>query len=175
MLWALIPKQIWNRSFKWGTINPFLSMGCKVTISQSWSLEKISADRPGSNPCAFEPGRLADIFSELKLWPLVSLQPLAQNQCLVSHFKDHFISVWGIKPKAFEWLLTHVILAQVRPISMGFKYVVSGGFGWTHLYFTFFQISELPVPEFFVNGCQCFTEFHHVLKTLKKICRSSEN
>ena len=50
-LWALIPKQIWNRSFKWGTIHPFLSRGCKVTISQSWSSEKISADRPGSNPC----------------------------------------------------------------------------------------------------------------------------
>ena len=39
-----------------------------------------------------KPGRSADIFSEPWLWPLVSLQPLNQNQCLVLHIKDllHF-------------------------------------------------------------------------------------
>ena len=39
--------------------------------------------RPGS-------AELADIFSELQLRPLVSLQPLDQNQCLVPHLKDLF-------------------------------------------------------------------------------------
>ena len=31
---------------------------------------------------------LEDIFFNLQLWPLISLQPLDQNQCLVPHLKD---------------------------------------------------------------------------------------
>ena len=49
---ALESKKVWNRSFKWGTKHWFWSRGCKDTRGQSWSLEKISADQPGSNPCA---------------------------------------------------------------------------------------------------------------------------
>ena len=39
--------------------------------------------RPGS-------AELPDIFSELQIWPLTSLQPLDQNQSLVPHLKDQF-------------------------------------------------------------------------------------
>ena len=36
----------------------------------------------------FKPGWLADIFFDLQLQPLISLQPLDQIQCLVPHLKD---------------------------------------------------------------------------------------
>ena len=42
--WALVSKQIRNRSFKWGTKHWFWSRGCKDTRGQSWSLENISAN-----------------------------------------------------------------------------------------------------------------------------------
>ena len=35
-----------------------------------------------------ESAALADIFFELQLWPLISLQPFDQNQCLVPQLKD---------------------------------------------------------------------------------------
>ena len=38
----------------------------------------------------FERGQSEDIFPKLQLLPLVSLQPLDQNQCLVPHLKDLF-------------------------------------------------------------------------------------
>ena len=64
----------------------------------------------------FEPGWLADISFDLKLWPLISLQPLDQNWCLVPHLKDLCHIFWRSKSKAFEWILRYVIMVQSSPI-----------------------------------------------------------
>ena len=55
----------------------------------------------------FEPGRSADIFSGLQLWPLVSLQPLDQNQSLVPHLKDLFHICLDPKAQGF-WITFNV-------------------------------------------------------------------
>ena len=81
----------------------------------------------------FEPGWSADIFYELQFWPLVSLQPLDQNQCLVPHLKDLFHICLGIKAQSF-WMTFNIYnLSSKYPYFIR-AYVVSGGFGWTHLY-----------------------------------------
>ena len=51
----------------------------------------------------FEPGWSADIFFELQLWPLISLQPLDQNQYLVHHLKDLFHICLETKAQGF-WM-----------------------------------------------------------------------
>ena len=84
-LWALTPKQIRNRSFKWGTKHWFWSRGFKDTRGQSWSSEKISANSADTGHMG---SNQADIPFNLQLWPLISLQPLDQNQCLVLYLKD---------------------------------------------------------------------------------------
>ena len=50
-----------------------------------------------------EPGWSADVSFDLHLWPLISLQPLDQNQCLVSHLKDLFHIYLEIKVQGF-WM-----------------------------------------------------------------------
>ena len=51
----------------------------------------------------FELGRSADISFDIQLWPLISLQPLDQNQCLVLHLKDIFHICLEIKVQGF-WM-----------------------------------------------------------------------
>ena len=43
------------------------------------------------------------IFFDLQLWPLISLQPLDQNQCLVPHLKDLFHICLETKAQGF-WM-----------------------------------------------------------------------
>ena len=50
------------------------------------------------------------------MWPLIYLQPLEQNEFLVSHLKDPIYTCLELNPKAMEWLLCLVILAQNNPI-----------------------------------------------------------
>ena len=64
----------------------------------------------------FEPGWSADIFYELQLWPLVSLQPLDQNQCLVPHLKDLFHICLETKIQGF-WMTFNLC-------NLGSKYTV---------------------------------------------------
>ena len=76
--YTFVSKQIWNRSFKWDTKHWFWSRGCKDTRGQSWSSEKISAKRPGSNPCAWGQPRWQIFFpnSNFDLWHLWLCRPL---------------------------------------------------------------------------------------------------
>ena len=56
---------------------------------------------------------------------LCYLCPLTKISVYCLIWKIYFISVWGQKPKAFEWLLMYVILAQSSPISIGLIYLWS--------------------------------------------------
>ena len=76
---------------------------------------------------------LADIFSKLQLWPLVSLQPLDQNQCLVLHLKDLFHICLGAKSQNFWMTLIVCNLGSKYPY-FNRAYVVSSGFGCPYLY-----------------------------------------
>ena len=100
---------------------------------QRYQSSKLEVKRNICQSTWFEPmppgsAELADIFSELQLWPLVSLQPLNQNQCLVPHLTYLF----HISPR---------LLNDFKEFNLGSKYpcfnrayVVSSGFGCTHLY-----------------------------------------
>ena len=72
--WTLISKQIWSRSFKWGTKHWFGLRGCKDIRGQSWRLKEISADQPGSSPCAWGQLSWQILFStsNFDLWYLCS-------------------------------------------------------------------------------------------------------
>ena len=82
-----------------------------------------------------DPGsaELADISSELQLWPLVSLQPLDQNQCLVPHLKDLFHICLETKVQGF-WMTFNICNLSSKYPYFNRAYVVSSGFGCTHLY-----------------------------------------
>ena len=82
----------------------------------------------------FEPGWLADIFFELQLWPLISLQPLDQNHCLVPHLKDLFHISLGSKAQSF-WMTFNICNLGSKYPYFNMAYVVSSGFGCTHLYY----------------------------------------
>ena len=51
----------------------------------------------------FEPGWSADVSFDLQLWPLISLQPLDQDLCLVRHLKDLFHICLETKAQCF-WM-----------------------------------------------------------------------
>ena len=87
----------------------------------------------------FEPCRSADIFSELQLWPLVSLQPLNQNQCLVFHLKDLIHICLETKAQGFSMTFNVCNLGSKYPY-FNRAYVVSSGFGCRYLYTCFFPI-----------------------------------
>ena len=82
--------------------------------------------RPGS-------AELADILSQLQLWPLVSLQPLDQNQYLVPHLKDLLCIGLEIKAESF-WMTFNIWNICSKYPYFNRVYVVSGGFGCPHLY-----------------------------------------
>ena len=81
----------------------------------------------------FEPGWSADIFYELQIWPLVSLQSLDQNQCLVLHLKDLFHICLGTKAQSF-WKTFNVCNLGSKYPYFNRAYVVSSGFWCLHLY-----------------------------------------
>ena len=60
---------------------------------QRYQRSKLEVKKNIYQMAGFEPMRtrlaaLADTFFVLQLWPLISLQPLDQNQCLIPHLKD---------------------------------------------------------------------------------------
>ena len=111
-----------SRSFKWGTKHWFWSRGCKDIRGQSWRSKKISARAPDSRPM-HGPAVLADIFFVLQLWPLISLQPLDQNQCLVSHLKDLLPICLEVKAHSF-WVTFKVLNLGSKQPYFNSAYVV---------------------------------------------------
>ena len=131
--WTLVSKEVWNRSFKWSTKHWFWSRDCKAIRGQSWRSKKISADTAGPGCIGLESGARADIFFDLQLWPLISLRPLDQNQCLVPQLKDLFHNCLVDKAQGFWMTFNECNLGSKKPY-FNRAYVVIGGFGWTHLY-----------------------------------------
>ena len=75
--WLSVSKQIWIRSFKWGTVRPCRSKGYKNIRGQSWRSKKI---------CRFSQPHARRVRG----WPSwqFSLQPLDWQECTVPHLKD---------------------------------------------------------------------------------------
>ena len=106
--WASSSKQIWIRSFKWGTVHPCRSRGCKNIKGQS---------QPTSSALSACRAKLAIFFvtSNFDLKYFCSLLTYKNVQYLI--WKIWFISVWSLKPKAVVWLLTGFMLGQSTLIS----------------------------------------------------------
>ena len=104
--WALGSKQIWNRSFKWGTKHWFWSRGCKDIRGQSWSSKKYLPTRPTPG-ARVQTGPIGRYFSELQLWLMGTLQPLDKNGCIVPHLKDLFHICLGIKAQSI-WMTFNI-------------------------------------------------------------------
>ena len=122
---------------------------------------------------------MADIFSKLQLWPLVSLQTLDQNQWLVPHLKDLFhISLetkaqgfWitlncliclGTKAQGF-WMTFNVCNLDSNYPYFNRAYVVSSSFGCTHLYILdlfiiLFHPTKVPSKgyDFLLDSCSTY-------------------
>ena len=114
-----------SRSFKWGTKHWFWSRGCKDIRGQSWRSKKISARAPDSRPMHPGPAVSADIFFDLQLWPLISSQPLDQNQCLVLHMKDLLRICLEVKGQGF-WMTFKVCNHGSQQPYFDRAYVVRG-------------------------------------------------
>ena len=105
---------------------------------QRYQWSKLEVERNFYQSARFEPmcpgsAELADIFSEPQLWPLVSLQPLDQNQCLVPHLKDLFHICLGDKAQGF-WMTFNICNLGSKYPYFNRAYVVSSGLGCPHLY-----------------------------------------
>ena len=85
--WLSVSKQIWIRSFKWGTVCSCRSRGCKNIRGQSWRSIRNCRLCQIRVRWARGPADLADFF-DLQLWPLIFLQPLNLQGCTVPHLKD---------------------------------------------------------------------------------------
>ena len=85
--WLSVSKQIWIKSFIWGTVFSCRSRDFKNIKGQSWRSirncysARFEIDAPSVR-------LLRQIFSDLQLWPLIFLQPLNLQECTVSHLKD---------------------------------------------------------------------------------------
>ena len=89
-----LSNELLNIDFYWGA--------AKMSQVKVWVRKNIcQLGQPRAH--GFEPGQSADIFLELQLWPVISLQPLDQNQCLVPHFKDLSHICLEIKAQGF-WM-----------------------------------------------------------------------
>ena len=141
----------------------------------------------GKNICQsarFEPiqpvsAELADIFSQLQLWPLISLQPLDQNQFLVLHLKDLFHICLETKAQGFwmnfklcimvqsnpiYYIKWGLLMLNLAPLSVG-KYIMDGSsvaFPW---WFRFsiilkqkFGINTFPVHLLYTPWLNCIKE-----------------
>ena len=73
------------RSFQRGTLGLCRSKDCKVTTCQSWRMILSSGNRTRAAHVLFEVGRMAEFFSNLHLWQLVTLHPFGL-QSPKSHF-----------------------------------------------------------------------------------------
>ena len=74
-------------SIQWNTKHLFWSRGCKNTRGQSWRFRKKLSTQPELVPMRPHTSEVADYFFNLQFWPLIFMQPLQQNECLVAHLK----------------------------------------------------------------------------------------
>ena len=104
-----------NRSFKWGTEDSFWSRGCKNIKGEIWRSKKKSLTRTDSRLMHPRPGpNRYMFFFYLQFWPLIFLQPLDQNLCLVLYFKDLFHICLELEDQSHGMTFSKVILAQIE-------------------------------------------------------------
>ena len=98
---------------------------------------------------------LADIFSNLQLWPLMLLQPLGQNQCLVPYLKDVFHKCLETKAQGF-WMNSKVSNLGSKWPHLHSAYVERGcGNQMSPLYLAFCQKLQINLKHLILFG-------HHV-------------
>ena len=76
------------RSFQRGTVGLCRSTGCKVASCQSWRMILSSRNRTRAARVWFEVGRLAEFFSNLQLWQLVTLMQIDLQRPTAPLWKD---------------------------------------------------------------------------------------
>ena len=97
-------KQIWIRSFKWVTVHPCRSRGCKNIKGQSWrSIKNLLVQPAWAHQ--WRVGASRQFVHGLKLWPLVFLHSLDLHGCIVTHLKD----------------LIHICLPEAQGCGMAFN------------------------------------------------------
>ena len=64
------------------------STGCKVTSCQSWRMILLSGNQTRAARMWFKMGKVAEFFSNLQLWKLVTLQPVDLKRPAVPLWKD---------------------------------------------------------------------------------------
>ena len=115
--WLSISKQIWIRSFKWGTVCSCRSRGCKTIRGQSLRSKKIcqisqalgaSVSNLAESAIFYQPPTLtSDIFAAS--WRTRTYSTSFERS------DSYLFGDW--KPKVIVWLLTWFIFAQSTLIS----------------------------------------------------------
>ena len=115
--WLSFSKQILIRSFKWGTVHPCRSRGCKNIRGQSWRLKKICQISRAPSASGSRRAALAIFFStsifDLKYF--CSLLTYKNVQCII--WRIWLTSVRSQKSKVVVWLLKGFMLGQSTLIS----------------------------------------------------------
>ena len=127
--WLSFSKQIWIRSFKWGTVHSCRSRGCKNIRGQSWRSKKIcqssrTAGASVSNLAEsaiphWPPTLTSDIFSAS--WPTrkYSTSFERSDSCLFGEWKprpwhDFEHDLWSLKVPSFH-IIQRPLLKQKLP------------------------------------------------------------
>ena len=100
-----------------------------------------------------EPGRWADIFFELQLWLMVTLQPLYKNGCIEPHLKD---------------LFNICLEPEVQVQSMTYK---AHNVGSKYLYFTPYKGKSITLTEQNCTIRNIFSWFNENLKSFNSILK----
>ena len=105
--WTSGSKQIWIRSFKWGTIEPCRLKDWKVTSLQIWPRLELEPGPPSSIAILAESDQEIVIIFDRKHW-----QPIGYKMTLkvLKYFiwKIWFISLWSQKIKNFIVLYSNL-------------------------------------------------------------------
>ena len=138
--WLSVSKQICIRSFKWGTVCPCRSRGCKKYQRSKLEVEKNLPDQPGPGHISLESGWVGNFLStsNFDLWYFCSLLTYKSVQYLI--WKIWFISVWRLKARAMAWLLTWFMFAQSTLISYHTEAFVKTEVGCT-VYVTLLKVA----------------------------------
>ena len=108
--WLSVSKQIWFKSFKWGTVRPCWSRGCKKLEVDKKLPTQPDSMRPG-------PGWSGRFFWHVNFELLYFCSLLTYKDVQYLIWKIWFISVLRLKAKVMAWLLIWFIFTQSTLIS----------------------------------------------------------
>ena len=126
--WLSVYKQIWIKSFKWGTVCSCRSRGCKNIRDQSWRSKKNLLFQTDPGCGGFESGRVGNFFfstSNFDLWYFAASWP---TKTYITSLKDliHICLETENQGQGMTFNITYVCLK--------YPYIISYRGKWVYLF-----------------------------------------